>query len=334
MSEAPIVCLGIGRMGQGIAIACARAGRRSILLDVKVRSPAEAAASRQAARDAIAANVDALAEAGDPRVQDKSRTLGLIAYADRSEGSAALAEAEVVFEGVPEVMEVKRSAFAVIAPWLRPETIVASTSSSFLSTALAEMVPAPERFLNAHWLNPAFLIPLVELSPHPGTDPAVTDRMTALLTGLGKVPVLCAPAPGYIVPRLQILVMNEVARMISDDVATAEDIDRAIRFGFGVRYANMGIAEFIDFGGNDILHYASRSLSDALQDARFDSPEVIGRFMREGRNGVRTGRGFYDWSGVDIQAYRVALLKRLLAQTELLAREPTDGDNRPRSLPP
>ena len=96
-------------------------------------------------------------------------------------------------------------------------------------------VEHPERFLNAHWLNPAYLIPLVELSPGARTDPAVTARLKAMLEGIGKVPVVCAARPGYIVPRIQALAMNEAARMVEEGVASAEDIDKAIKYGFGFR---------------------------------------------------------------------------------------------------
>ena len=102
--------------------------------------------------------------------------------------------------------------------------------------------------------------------PAPRTDPAVTARLKSLLEGIGKVPVVCAARPGYIVPRIQALAMNEAARMVEEGVASAEDIDKAIKYGFGIRYANLGMLEFIDYGGGDILYYASRYLTQALGD--------------------------------------------------------------------
>jgi len=136
--------------------------------------------------------------------------------------------------------------------------------------------------------------------------------MKSLLEAIGKAPVECKAAPGYIVPRLQALVMNEAARMVEQGVATAEDIDRACRYGFGFRYANMGLVEFIDYGGNDILYYASRYLAQALGDARFAPPDIVVRHMNEGRNGLRDGKGFYDWAAVDPAAYRREALARLV----------------------
>ena len=111
-----------------------------------------------------------------------------------------------------------------------------------------------------HWLNPAYVIPVVELSTHPGTAAAVLARAKALMESIGKLPVVCGATPGYIVPRLQALVMNEAARMVEEGVATAEEIDKATRYGLGLRFAALGVVEFIDFGGADILHHASREM--------------------------------------------------------------------------
>jgi 3-hydroxybutyryl-CoA dehydrogenase len=199
-----------------------------------------------------------------------------------------------------------------------PSPIIASTTSTILVDDLADAVAHPERFLNAHWLNPAFLVPLVELSPGARTDPAVTARLKALLEDIGKVPVVCAARPGYIVPRIQALAMNEAARMVEEGVASAGDIDKAIKYGFGVRFATLGMLEFIDWGGGDILYHASRYLTGALGDDRYAAPEIVERNMAEGRIGLKTGKGFLDYEGLDLDAYRrerlaafVALLRHL-----------------------
>ena len=171
-----------------------------------------------------------------------------------------------MFEGVPETLEAKRDALrADLRRTARADAILASTTSSILVTELAPLVAHPERFLNVHWLNPAYLIPLVELSTHAGTAPPCWRALRALLEGIGKLPVVCGPAPGYIVPRLQALIMNEAARMVEEGVATAEEIDKATRYGLGLRFAAIGVVEFIDFGGNDILHHASRDMAASLE---------------------------------------------------------------------
>ena len=155
--------------------------------------------------------------------------------------AAALAGAGMVFEGVPEVVELKREVLAAASKCVAPDAIIASTTSTILVDDLSGAIDHPERFLNVHWLNPAYLIPLVEISPGAATDPAVTARVKALLEGIGKVPVVCAATPGFIVPRIQALAMNEAARMVEQGVASPEDIDKAIRYGFGFRFAVMGM---------------------------------------------------------------------------------------------
>jgi 3-hydroxybutyryl-CoA dehydrogenase len=221
----------------------------------------------------------------------------------------------MVFEGVPEVVELKRDILAAASKYVRPDVIIASTTSTFLVDDISGSVEHPARFLNVHWLNPAYLIPLVEISPGAATDPAVTAKIKTLLEGIGKVPVVCAATPGFIVPRIQALAMNEAARMVEEGVASAEDIDKAIRYGFGFRYAVLGLLEFIDWGGGDILYYASRYLEGALGSDRYRAPEVISRNMHDGRIGMRTGAGFLDYSGLDLEAHRE---QRLAAMVDLL----------------
>jgi 3-hydroxybutyryl-CoA dehydrogenase len=304
-------------MGRGIAHVFAYAGHRVILVDIKKqRAAGEAERIEHEALSEIAASLAALAELGAFDAAAIPAILDRIGFAARGEAPAALAEAEIVFEGVPEQIETKRETFAFVCPHLRADAILASTTSTFLVDSLAELVAAPARFLNAHWLNPAYIVPLVELSPGHRTDPAVLARMKRLLEAIGKVPVVCAATPGFIVPRIQALAMNEAARLVEEGVATAEDVDKATRYGLGFRYAAMGILEFIDYGGGDILFYASRYLAEATGQDRFAAPAIIDSNMRDGRIGLRTGRGFYDFTALDQAAYRKDVLRRLLGQLD------------------
>lgn len=326
MSAAAVAALGAGRMGRGIALAFACAGQRVLLIDAKQRSEAAFSALRDEALRSIGEQLEVLVDLGLLAATGAPAVMARIDVCARESASRLLPQVTLLFEGVPEVMDAKAEALAFACPWLPQDAIVASTSSSFLSTALASMVTRPARFLNAHWLNPAHLIPLVELSPHPATDPEATRTLQTLLQQIGKTPVLCGPSPGYIVPRLQVVLMNEAARMIEEGVATAADIDLATRYGFGLRYASMGVVEFIDVGGNDILYYASRYLSAALNDTRYASPEIVARYMNSGQNGLRDGRGFHDWSGVDVEAYRQESTARLVALLRIAGRLPVIAD--------
>lgn len=313
MSAAPIVAAGAGRMGRGIAIAFAWAGHAVDLVDLKPREVDAFDALAADARAEIGQALQQLVELGAAPPDAVPRLLDRIRIVPAQQAAGPLAAASLVFEAVPETLAAKRDAFAVLSRACAPDATLASTTSTILVTDLVPLVTRPQRLLNAHWLNPAYLIPLVELSVHPGTDPQVTARLRALLEDAGKVPVVCGPAPGYIVPRLQALIMNEAARMIEDGVATAEEIDRATRYGLGLRFAAIGVVEFIDFGGNDILYHASRHLAASLGAERYAAPPIVDRMMAEGRNGLRSGAGFYDYRERDVASYRKDVLSRTLA---------------------
>ena len=310
-----IVCLGAGRMGRGIAVAFAYAGHTVTMIDVKTRSAEQFAKLEADALDEVRKTLASLARFGLMKDQEADTLMSRVRVAPAEQSAKALAEAGLVFEGVPEVVALKREVLAAASKSVAPDVIIASTTSTILVDDLSDAVEHPERFLNAHWLNPAYLIPLVEISPGKATDPAAVTQVKALLEGIGKVPVVCAATPGFIVPRIQALAMNEAARMVGEGVASAEEIDKAIRYGFGFRYAVLGLLEFIDWGGGDILYYASRYLEGALGSDRYRAPEVISRNMEEGRIGLRTGAGFLDYSGLDIDAYRD---KRLAALVDML----------------
>ena len=302
MQHEIIASAGAGRMGRGLAVVFALAGHRVSLVDLKQRE--DATAYLDAAATEISGTLEMLVACGMIGADDVDRVATRVSYAGMDGADAALADADVIFEGVPEVLEAKREAFAFISDAAKPDAILASTTSTILSDELQGMVSNPERFLNAHWLNPAFLVPLVELSPAAGTDPEVTARLVRLLEGINKVPVVMKASPGFIVPRIQALAMNEAARLYEEGIASAEDIDKATKYGLGFRFAILGMLEFIDWGGGDILHHASRYMADATGQDRFEAPEIIGRNMAEGRLGLRSGSGFMEYEGMDVPAYQ------------------------------
>ncbi|WP_257168853.1 3-hydroxybutyryl-CoA dehydrogenase [Bradyrhizobium sp. SRS-191] len=307
-----IACLGAGRMGRGIAVAFAYAGHPVTMIDIKPRTVEEFAKLEREALGEIGATFATLARLGMLEPPDVDKLMGKVTVAPAAASNDVLAQTTLVFEGVPEIVDLKREVLGAASRAVAPDVIIASTTSTILVDDLSGAINRPERFLNAHWLNPAYLIPLVEISPGKLTDPDVTTRLKALLEGIGKVPVVCAATPGFIVPRIQALAMNEAARMVGEGVASAEEIDKAIRYGFGFRYAVLGLLEFIDWGGGDILYYASRYLEGALGSDRYRAPEVIERNMAEGRIGLRTGSGFLDYSGMDVAAYREQRLSALV----------------------
>ncbi len=324
MHTQTIACIGAGRMGRGIAHSVAYAGHPVRLLDAKARSAEDFRKLEAEATNEVAASLAIVASLGGFEKDNIPALMDRVSIWPLEQAAEALAGADIVFEGVPEVREAKADAFALFDAHADRNAVLASTTSTMLSTDLAELTERRAHFLNAHWLNPAFLVPLVEVSPSDETSLDVQKRLMDFLESIGKVPVICKASPGYIVPRIQALAMNEAARLVEEGVASAEDVDRAVKYGFGLRFAVLGLLEFIDWGGGDILYYASRYMSGAFNDPRFEAPEIVKRNMEEGRIGLKTGQGFFDYASMDVDAYRqerlAAFLKSL--QNAGLARPP------------
>ncbi len=305
-------------MGRGIALLFAYAGHRCTLIDIKPRNADAVAKLREDAQRDMAATLAGLERVGLLTPSVSQTILSRIVFVTRDEAQAALRDTDILFEGVPETLDAKQAAFAFAAPHLRDEAIVTSTTSTILADDLAAFVARPERFLNVHFLNPPLLMPLVELSPAKTTAPAIIAQMRDMLEAIGKKPVLCAPSPGFIVPRIQTVMMNEAARLVEEGVASAEDVDTAMRYGLGVRYATIGLLEFVDWGGGDVLYHASNYLSKTLGDDRYKAPDIVARNMSDGHIGLRSGKGFFDYSGQDKAALQDDKVKRQVEMLKLL----------------
>jgi len=308
-----VAVLGAGRIGRQIALAFALGGCHVRLIDVKEeRSVADAERTLADARREMARDAGLMVE---EQVIDAAAADAALARIQERVGLGALEDCGFVQETLPESVPLKRAALARLSAVVADDAIVASGSSTISPSHLTEAIKRPERFLVAHWLNPAHIIPLVDVVPSPLTSTATVERTLALLEGLGKVPVKCKDSPGFIGPRLQVLLMNEAVRLVEEGVATPEDVDRAFRSGMGFRYASIGLFEFIDWGGVDILYRAGRYMTEALGDPRFKPPKLVEEKMARQELGPKTGRGFFDYAGDRREAFETekvrALLRRL-----------------------
>jgi len=313
--------VGAGRMGKAIAIAFAYAGLQVKLIDAKERSVDDFVQYQRQVEQDIAQELMLLSQIQFIQPEQTSAIQANIQVIEKSASIQYLKQCDLVLEGVPEKLLVKQDIFAWLDQHIAPDCIVASTTSTFLVTEIAKMLSYPERVINAHWLNPAYLIPLVELSRSEQTSDQTVLALKYFLTSIGKVAVVCNAKAGYIVPRIQALAMNEAARMVAEGVASAEDIDIAIRTGFGLRFSVLGLLEFIDWGGGDILYYASQYLERELGE-RYSTAEIVVENMRNGRNGLREQQGFYQYEGLDISAYKQQVLQTFLNRIEASGLKP------------
>jgi 3-hydroxybutyryl-CoA dehydrogenase len=306
-----VAVLGPGRIGRQIALAFSLGGWRVVLADLKQRSPGEAEAVLTDARREITRDLGLMAEEGVIADSEVGPALDRI---EERIGLGDLRACSFVQEAVPERVELKRWLFARLNGVVATDAIVACGSSTISPAHLVDVVEHPARFMAVHWLNPAHIIPLVEVVPTAQTSSAVVERTLGTLARLGKVPVRCGSSPGFIGPRMQALLMNEAVRLVEEGVATPEDVDRAFKAGMGFRYAAIGIFEFIDWGGVDILYRASQYLAGALGDDRFRPARLVEEKIARNELGPKTGRGFFDYAGDARDRFETEKVRALLRQ--------------------
>src|SRR4030067_2481048 len=291
MKNKKIIIIGPGRMGLGIGLAFAFKNAQVKIIDGKQRSFEEYGRVEKKGMEELYSNLKFLKKVGYLK-GDLKRVISNISF---SYGiNKENLEGDFIFEAIPEKPDLKIELFKKISPYVHREAVLASTTSTININTLKKGFIHPDKLLITHWLNPAFIIPLVEIAFSSETDPRSIEHMKNLLKRIGKVPVVLKDSPGFIIPRIQAVAMNEAVRILEEGVATTEDIDRAIKTGFGFRLCAFGLLEFIDMGGLDILYYADDFLHSAFKSERFKVPKLIKEKMEKGETGPRTGKGIYE----------------------------------------
>ena len=313
-----IVIIGPGRMGLGIALAFALHQFEIKIIDLKARSPEEYEAVKKKAKQELSSNLKFLKRIGYLKDSLEKVASKISLFHGLKEEHL---EGDFIFEAIPEKPDLKVALFKRISPYLHQNTIVASTTSTIDLKTLKTGFARPGKLLITHWLNPAFIIPLVEIARTDETDPESVDRMKDLLKEVGKIPVVLKDSPGFIIPRIQALAMNEAAHLVEEGIATPEDIDTAIKYGLGFRLSVFGLLEFIDMGGLDILYHADEFLYSAFKSERFKVPKFIEEKMKRGELGPRTGKGIYDYKDVKVNSLFEDRYERLIKLLSLLGRD-------------
>lgn len=285
--------IGTGMMGPGIAVTLALGGLRVAIVS---RTQDGAAAGLEKA----SAQVRLLEENAlltSDRVEQLRGALRATANFDE-----AVSGADLVIESGPENIEFKQELFARTESLVRPSSVLASNTSSLSITAVASKCRLPERVLTAHFWNPPHLMPLVEIVKGEKTSDEVAQAVRDLLARCGKVPVMVRKdRPGQLGNRLQMALWREAVNIVQEGIADASDVDLAAKLGFGIRLPVYGIFEHADAVGLDLVHtvmdYTARDLYNQPQ-----APPLMKELVACHDLGVKTGRGFYDWSKKDIGA--------------------------------
>ena len=225
-------------------------------------------------------------------------------YAQVSTEFSALQDAEVVFECIVEDLGQKADVYRRLEQTCPDLRAICSVSSSIVPDQLAASCTRyADRLVVTHPFNPVHMVPYVEVCTAEATAPEVRAYVVQLLEALDRKPVvLKKPTPGFIGNRLQFALWREALALVEEGVANPRDIDTALRYSFCPRYTSIGIFEHFDTGGLELNRATCRNLFPVLSD-RKDVPPIIDRLMEQGRTGASAGRGFYDWEGVDKEAY-------------------------------
>ncbi len=301
MQPAPIdkaAVIGTGMMGPGISLVLALGGVHTTLVS---RSPEGAARGRASVQAQAAMLLDNL-------LVDQAKIAATLHRIKTSvDLESAVSDAGLVIESGPEDLAYKQRFFEQVDRISPKPAILASNTSSLSITQIAARCQHRGRIMTAHFWNPPLLVPLVEIVSGNDTEPGSAESLRSLLAACGKVPVMVRKdRPGQLGNRLQVAMIREAAYMIAEGIATAEDIDLAIQNGLGLRFPAYGLLTHQDNVGLDLTLAVNSYVSpDLYRDS--EPPPYLQSLVSGGDLGVKTGRGFFDWtnrSADDVKARR------------------------------
>ncbi len=283
MEVKKIGVLGAGTMGHGIAQAAAAAGFETVMYDVTPELVARGRARIEGALEKRVAK-------GKLSREEKDAVMGrLRSSADLRE---AVGEADFVIEAAPEDLALKKKIFAEIDGYCKAETILATNTSVLSVTAVAGATNRKDKVVGTHFFNPAAVMRLVEVVCPVGVAEETVAIAMETIRRMGKVPIRVKDTPGFIVNRLLGPLYMTAAQMVLDGVATAEDIDTAMKLGAG---HPMGPCELADFGGFDVIQMAQDAIFDYTHQESDRLCILYRKMIEAGRLGVKNGKGFYDY---------------------------------------
>jgi len=275
--------VGAGSMGAGIAQVAAQSGFEVSVVDVSEASWARA-------QKTITKSLERLAGKEKITQEQMKEALGRIRF---STDVGALKGIPFLFEAVFEDIDVKKELFGKLDAVCGDDVIYASNTSSIAITEMASLVKRPSMFVGMHFFNPVPMMRLVEVIPAMQTEKATVDLALAMAKKLDKTPITCKDTPGFVVNRLLVPYMLDAARLLEQGVASAEDIDTAMKLGAGMP---MGPFELMDFTGVEISYLVGEIFYGYTKESRFAPPGLLRNMVKAGYLGRKTGKGFHDYS--------------------------------------
>jgi 3-hydroxybutyryl-CoA dehydrogenase len=280
-----VTIVGAGTMGHSLAQSFAQAGHHVRLHDLNTEILIKA-------KRLIAANLRTLTEAGLLDASEQSSTLGRVLTTTSIVEAAE--NADFVIEAASEDAAAKKAIFRTLDEFCPPGAILAS-NTSYLDIFQFVETGRPDKVLITHWFAPPHIVPLVEIVSGPRTSRETVERIRMLLIAMGKKPIVISRfLPGFIANRLQSALTNEVLHLLDNGYATPEEIDMAVKSGFGLRIPILGAVKRMDFAG---LDFAQKVIANAQYQppARRTRSETVDHLVSQGKLGVKSGGGFYEY---------------------------------------
>lgn len=278
--------LGAGLMGHGLALEFARAGYEVVIYDT-------VAAMRESAPERLRGAYKTMSDMGMVDEGAAEEVLGRIRVADSMADLGG--SAEYVLEAITEDLSIKQAAFAELDRVCGPDVILASNTSALSPTALASATSRPEKVVVTHFFIPPYLLPLVEVVPGDGTDPATVELAARICESIGKTAIkLGREVQGFVVNRLQFAMFREALSLVQSGVVSADDVDKATTMSWGNRLGVFGPFKIADIAGLDTYQFVCNTVFPTL-----DNTAEVADFFRElvasGKLGAKSGEGVYPW---------------------------------------